>query len=260
MIDLATVFVLAKNTFRESIRSKILYLLVFFVVLLLCLSLFFGKVTIGDEAVVVKNFGLFGISIFTMAYAAIAGTSFLQKELSKKTIYNILAKPVRRSDFLLGKYLGMLTTAACLASCMLPFLLLFTFTIERTFDFLLFEALLGILTQLIIICAVAIFFSAVVITPFLSGAFTVAVFLAGRSTNYLLSLSQDESLSDHARSLAYTVYTLLPHLDWLDLSDAAVYGIHQSANNLFWGLCYAFLYSSVLLLFATVFFTRREFN
>lgn len=255
-----SIIAIARNTFRESLRSKILYALFFFAFVLLCLSSFFGTVTIGDQVVVVKNFGLFGISLFTLAYAAIAGTAFLHKELARKTIYNILAKPVRRSEFLLGKYAGMLATALLLSILMLPLVAFFSIALERSFDTGLVLALYGIMLQLIILCAIAIFFSAVVVTPLLSGAFTVALFLAGRSTGYLLHLLETEAVSGFGASMVKLLYIVLPHLDWLDVSDQVVYGIPVAASHLVWGTLYAICYAGILLVLGIFFFARREFN
>jgi len=72
------------NTYRESVRSKILYSLIFFAVIVVCVSAFFGSVTIGDQVKVIKDFGLFAISLFSAAYAVISGSALLSKELSKK--------------------------------------------------------------------------------------------------------------------------------------------------------------------------------
>jgi len=254
------ILAIARNTYRESVRSKVLYSLFFFAFLVMVLSFFFGTVTIGDRVLVVKNFGLFAMSAFTAAYAAIAGSSFLQKELARKTIYNILAKPVKRSEFLLGKYLGMLMTTLVMLFCMGPLLIGFIAMLEGKTEILLLQAFFGIFCQLIIICAVTIFFSAIVVTPVLSGAFTLGVFFAGRSTNYLLYFIDQGEVSVISAKILKLIYIAIPHLDWLDISDEVAYGVSIPLAELTWGLLYSLGYAGFVLVLASLIFRRREFN
>ena len=89
MSGLDKVMNIALNTVRETIRSKILYSLFFFLILLLAVSAFFGTVTIGDQEKVIKDFGLFALSLFSVLYAVISGSLLLAKELQRKTLYNL---------------------------------------------------------------------------------------------------------------------------------------------------------------------------
>ncbi|MBN8550040.1 MAG: ABC transporter permease subunit [Deltaproteobacteria bacterium] len=254
------IFSIALNTFRESVRSKILYSIMFFALLLVGVSAFFGTVTIGDQVIVIKDFGLMSISLFSVAFAVISGSTLLYKELAKKTVYNILAKPVSRGQFVLGKYFGMFATVAVMACLMGLALSLFVSFFEGRADVLLFEAYLYILLELLIICAVAMFFSSIVVTPMLSGLFTFGVFLAGRSTAQMLYFISPE----HSNSLGSTLVTILcailPRLDILNVGNDLVYGASISKDHLMWAALYALAYSGILLILASAIFKRREFN
>lgn len=252
--------VIAMNTFRESVRSKILYSTLFFALLLVGLSAFFGSVTIGDQVLVIKNFGLTSISLFSVAFAVISGSALLQKELSRKTVYNILAKPVSRAEFVLGKYFGMVATVALLVALMGAALSLFVSIFEGRFDLLLCAGYGYTLLELLIVCAAALLFSSIVVTPLLSGLFTFGIFLAGRSVGYLLFfLTSADEHSLHS-ILFRTLYWLLPRLDVLNIGNDIVYGASIDKTNFIWSLLYALGYSGIMLTLATAFFSRREFN
>ena len=101
---------LALNTFRESIRDRIFYSLLAFAVIMLAFSLVLGNLTIGDEIKIIKDFGLAAISLFGVLIAIFVGISLVYKEMEKRTIYVILAHPISRSQFVLGKYGGLSLT------------------------------------------------------------------------------------------------------------------------------------------------------
>lgn len=254
------VLAIALTTFRESIRSKVLYSTLFFAAVMVLVSALFGTVTIGDQVRVIKDFGLMSVSLFSVAFAVIAGTALLSKELSRKTIYNILAKPVERWHFVCGKYLGMLATTVTMVLVMGAALLIFAAVFEGRFDPLLLQGYFFGVCELIIVCAAAIFFSSIVVTPLLSGLFTFGVFLAGRSTEYLLFFIREKGLSGPLASLLRGLYAVLPHLDRMNLNDRLVYGEAASLTFAATSLLYSLGYAAVLLVLASAIFARREFN
>lgn len=256
------IYIIALNTFRESIRSKILYSVFLFAILLLLASTFFGTVTIGDQIKVIKDFGLFGISLFSVAYVVIAGATLLQKELAKKTIYNILGKSVQRSEFIVGKYLGLLSTAILLTLVMSLGLLAYLYLFENKLDFLILYAAAYLIFELIIVCAASIFFSAIVVTPVLAGLFTFGIFLAGRSSQYLSYFIEQEGLQSYAEKFLKVVHYSLPNLDKLNVINDVVYMNLSmvSPEKIIWSSIYAVSYAAILLTIATIIFNRREFN
>jgi len=251
---------IALTTFRESVRSKVLYSVLFFAVVMVLVSALFGTVTIGDQVRVIKDFGLMSVSLFPVAFAVIAGTSLLSKELAKKTIYNILAKPVRRSEFLWGKYFGMLATTIVMALAMGAGLSAFAWVLEGRIDDALFVGYAFSIMELIVVCAAAIFFSSIVVTPLLSGLFTFGVFLAGRSAEYVLFFIKEKSVNGPLATFLRGLYAVLPHLDLMNFSNALVYGKYPPFDYALFCLLYAMGYAGVLLILAGMIFSRREFN
>ena len=104
------ILAIARNTFRENIRDKVLYNLILFALIMILSSLALGKLTLGNEGKVIVDLGLFSISVFGMLISIFIGIGLVYKELEKKTVYVLLSKPVHRYELVLGKYLGLLFT------------------------------------------------------------------------------------------------------------------------------------------------------
>ncbi|HMO01649.1 MAG TPA: ABC transporter permease subunit [Oligoflexia bacterium] len=259
---LQPILALALNTYRESVRSKILYLAIFFCFFLIVVSSLFAKVSVGDAAQTVKDFGLASCSIFAVAFAVISGAMLLNKELLRKTIYNILSKPVMRWQFVFGKYLGMLLTVGLLILLMTAGLYLYLYLVFAQLDPLIWYGSFFIFLELVILCAVAMFFSALVVTPVLSGIFTFSIFIAGRSVSYLTQYFSQQNLNEPLEAVIQMLYWTLPRLDNLNLINAVVFENFEilSFDRFFFSCLYAISYALVMLMLAAYFFKKREFN
>lgn len=256
------IWAIALTTYRESVRSKVLYTVVFFAFLIIGISSFFGAVTVGDQVKVIKDFGLFSISIFTVAFAVISGATLLSKELAKKTIYNILSKAVHRWEFLIGKYIGMLLTTSVMLALMGVCFVTYLYFFEKQIDYLIIYAIFYNFLELVIVCAAAIFFSSMVVTPVLSGLFTFGIFLAGRSTELLLYFINEGVAQGAMASILKNLNVMLPNLDKLNVANEVVYS-NLSAfgfERMIWSSIYAISYAGILLILANFIFRRREFN
>src|SRR5258708_8132079 len=104
--------VVALNTFREAVRDRVLYNLVFFALLMMAAAVLVGQFSIGIESIVVVSLGLIAISVIGLLIAIFIGVGLVYKEMDKRTFYAVLAKPVRRWEFLLGKFGGLVLTLA----------------------------------------------------------------------------------------------------------------------------------------------------
>jgi Cu-processing system permease protein len=251
---------IAINTLRESLRGKILYATLFFALLVVGASALFSSVTIGDHLKVIKDFGLFTLSFFTVLYAVISGATLLHKELEKKTIYNILAKSVSRSEFIVGKFFGMLSTALILMTIMGLGLIGFCLLLEQKLDPALIQAFPYLVLQITVVCALTIFFSSIVVTPMLSGAFAFFAFFIGRSSEYLLHFVNSHRPTYLPETAVTALYWILPQLDRIDISNQAVYGHIVNPMHLAFSGLYALGYTGLLLVISVLIFSRREFN
>ena len=102
--------VVAINTFREAVRDRVLYNLIFFALMMIGAAILVGQISIGIERMVIINLGLSAISIFGIIMAIFIGVGLVYKEMEKRTLYSLLSKPIRRWEFLVGKFAGLLLT------------------------------------------------------------------------------------------------------------------------------------------------------
>lgn len=251
------ILAIALNTFRESIRDRIFYSLLVFALLMLAFSMVLGNLTIGQPDKIIKDFGLGAISIFGTLIAIFVGIGLVYKEMEKKTIYLILAKPLSRWQFLLGKYIGLSMTlfveVAVMSMCLFG-LLHFYYGLAMPWELL--KAIVPIFFELQLILATALLFSTFT-SPFLSSLFTLSVFVIGHLTQDLRVLAQNsEDVS--LQRLSTFLYYLFPNLEFLNFKSQVVHGLPISTNALFLSLLYATAYSVALLIAAIIIFSKRD--
>ena len=169
---------IAVNTFKESARNKMFYLLVFFGILFALSSRLISFLTLGDSLKVLKDTGLAAINFFCVLIAIFTGINLVYKEIEKKTIYNILSKPVTRDHFIIGKFLGLaLTMLVALLSMSVIFFLLVLLE-GGGFDLKILLYFFMLYLELLIIVAISLLISSFT-TPILSFIFTVSLYLIG---------------------------------------------------------------------------------
>ena len=251
------ILAIAVNTFRESIRDRVYYSLLIFAVLMLCFSMVLGNLTLGDPVKIVKDFGLGAISLFGTLIAIFVGIGLVYKEMEKKTIYLILSKPVGRGQFLLGKYMGLSITLIIEVVVMsLGLFLLLMLVYEQPVPWILFKAIIPIWFELQLMLAVALMFSAWS-SPFLSGLFTLSIFIIGHLTKDLVVLAGNSEDSNF-QMLANVLYYVFPNLENLNFKVQVVHGLPILASDFIYSLSYAFFYTCAILTLAVVIFRSRD--
>ncbi|HEY4187828.1 MAG TPA: ABC transporter permease subunit [Polyangia bacterium] len=255
----------ARNTFREAARNKILYSLLFFAVGLIVSALALGQLSVHEDRRMIRDVGLFGVDIFSVLIAIFVGVNLLYKELALKTVYTILPKPIARWEFVLGKWLGVMATL--LAQIVIMGLVLAaTLLVEgggEALDTALAKALWLLLMNVTIVTSVAMFFSSFS-SPFLSGLFSLGVFVVGRSIPEVRALA--ERMGGAAGQALAATCAVLPNLHLFTPSGTVVGGQHVSVHGAFvgtaylgWTTAYAIGYSAVILVCAMLIFRRRDF-
>src|ERR1044071_3897809 len=101
---------IASNTFREAVRDRVLYNLIAFALLMSGAAVLVGQISIGIERLVVINLGLTAVSLFGIVIAIFIGIGLVSKEIDRRTLYTILSRPVRRWEFIAGKFFGLTGT------------------------------------------------------------------------------------------------------------------------------------------------------
>lgn len=249
----------AWNTFREAIRDKILYNLVFFALLIMGVSTYFGELTLGKRLKIIQDVSLASMSIFGLLIAIFVGIGLVYKEIQRRTIYTLLAKPISRGQFLIGKYLGLALTIILNVAVMSAVLLALTiFYADPVVNWEVGKAVFLILVELMLITAVAVFFSTFS-TPTLSAMFTLGIYIAGRFSSDLVALSS-RSENILLKYLTLALHYLLPNLEKFDVKGLVVHWIPISNAYVFQSLLYGLTYILFLLVAAVLIFRRREFK
>jgi ABC-type transport system involved in multi-copper enzyme maturation permease subunit len=252
---------IALNTFRESVRDRVLYNLVLFVLLLVIASIVLGRVAVGQEARIVIDVGLSAMTIFGVLIAIFIGIGLVSKEIEKRTIAVILAKPVRRSTFILGKYFGLCLTLFVNTAVMavaISFALLYVKSGFDSMQLRLWPGAFLIFLELAIITAVALLFSCFS-SPSLSALFTLLIFLIGRWSPDLKLLAE-ASTSIVTRALCRALYHLLPNLANFNYINEIARGEAVPSRMIAANAIYAGCYVLALLAASVLIFERRSFK
>jgi ABC-type transport system involved in multi-copper enzyme maturation permease subunit len=263
-VSVGRILVIGLNTFREAIRNKVLYSLLFFALLVIVASYAFGALSVHEEVRLTTDLGLAGMSLFSILIAVFVGVNLLYKELERKTIYSLVPKPIYRSQLVLGKFLGMLLTITVLVAVMAAVLSAVLALRGSAPTEAVAKTVVLIYLEVAVVTAVALLFSSFS-TPFLSGLFTVGVFLLGRSVpDIRLVASKLESAP--AAFVVRAIARIIPNLRYFYTTGTEAGGAYVSVHASFpdWsyvGLAagYAALYIAVILALSVLLFSRRDF-
>jgi len=248
--------VIAGNTIRELVRSKLLYNLLIFAVLLIGGSLFVAQLTIGQWDRIILDMGLAAIQVSGLLISVLIGVSLLAGEIDKRTLYPTLARPIARSTFLLGRYLGLgailATNVAVMLGCLAGVLDLAGYSITA----ITVQACVLILVELLLMAAFALFFSSFT-TPVLAAAFSLSTFLIGHLLGDLKNFGS-RSHSELAQAVTGFAYRLLPDLELLNLKSQAASQLPVEAAVVRLGVLYGLAYAGLVLAAAVLLFRSRD--
>jgi ABC-type transport system involved in multi-copper enzyme maturation permease subunit len=251
--------VVALNTFREAVRDRVLYNLVFFALMMISAAILVGQISIGIEQIVIGSLGLSAISLIGLLIAVFIGVGLVSKEMDKRTLYALLAKPVRRWEFLVGKFAGLVLTLAVNTAAMAVGLFLALLAVKHTLergDSILLIAVFFIWLKLALVVALALLFSCST-TPLLAILYTAGIYIAGLFVSQMRNLSSGTMGPGLAAIMRWLSY-ILPNFDNFDVMAAATHGRSIPAALIFQNTIYAAVYCAVVLAAAAVVFSRRD--
>lgn len=251
------VWAIARNTFREAKRDRVLYLLFFFAAGAIVFSRVLALLTVGDKLKIIRDVGLASISFFGVLMAVLMGTGLVYKEIDKKTIYTLLAKPISRPQFILGKFLGLALTLFIMTALMTVIFLGLVFVHSGRVEASLLPALYFSFLEFLLVTAVAILFSTFS-TPILSSIFSLAFFLIGH-LSWGLELLLRKIVAPVSRAAVTVLYRLLPDLENFNVRTEVVHGLPIPAGLYLDATLYGLVYTAFLLGLAVLIFRRRDF-
>ncbi len=249
---------IAFNTFREAIRDRILYSLLVFALAMIGVSVVLSTLSVGGEARIIKDLGLAAIGLVGSLIAVLIGVGLVHKEIERRTLYTIITKPIRRADFIVGKFLGLALTLAVNTVIMGASLFLLASAMEARFAWELLLPVALTFLKLLVVTAIAILFSTFS-TPTLSAIFTLALVVMG-------SLAEDLKLfaatfgGPILQGVVAALYLVLPNLARLDVGTAVVHGRSVPAAIAGLAAAYGAAYVVALLAGAVWIFQYRDFK
>ena len=254
----------AKNTFKEAIRDRVLYGFLFFAICLILFSLVLGQLSFNEEVRAVVDIGMACISLFATLMAIFLGITLLHKEIEKRTLYTILARPVSRTSYMIGKFLGLAATLYVQILLMTVVWIIVLKIQDARLPAGILPAIILICCETTIIISVALFFTSFS-SPLLSGLFSLGIFAAGRGANLVAELAEKESaaflspLLKGASTVLPNLYLFYPSGKMIDGTWATVHAQFISSGYLISTVAYGVCYLTVFLLLAIVLINRREF-
>ena len=254
---LNTIFVIAKNTFREAIRDRVLYNLVVFVLIITASAIFLSELTAGQEVRTIVNLGLSAMLIFGAFIAIFVGVGLVSKEIEKRTLYAVFSKPIGRGTFILGKYFGLCLTLLVNTIVMgIGVSLALLYVGGSDLAATIWGAIALIYLELAILTAVAILFSTFS-SPALSALLTFLVFIIGHSSSVLME-SAGKTGSGLGQIFFQAIYYMFPNLSLFSFITNAAHGDFPPTAMLGGGIMYTICYVAVLMAISILIFSRRN--
>ena len=254
---LYTVSSIAFNTYREAVRSKILYSILFFGIFIIGFSAALGEFSFYQNERVIKDVGLFALSTFGSLMAVFLGVSFVYKEIERKSIHNILSKPVRRWQYFVGKFLGIVFTLYLQLLLMFVVLCVILFFWVEHVPINVVIAFVLICVEVTIVTTIALLFSSFS-TPYLSGFMTLGAYLIGKGGAFIRRFAEgrDEVVLQAVLDVADRI---TPALYVFDISAQVTYDLRVPGRFIYHAVAYGFCYSVVVIMVGILVFSRRDF-
>jgi ABC-type transport system involved in multi-copper enzyme maturation permease subunit len=250
------IIAIARNTFLETIRDRILNAILVFAVVLIGASILLGQLSAGQDIKIIKDLGLASLGFFGVIIAVFVGTSLVHKELDKRTVFVVLTKPVHREVFLVGKLVGLLATLTVLVVAMGAAYMGLLVILKVPVTVGVFQAIGFSWLELLVLTTVTLVFSTFS-TPVLCMLYAFALYFIGHNATTFYTLAKKAGMG--MQQLLLALYYVMPNLEVFDIKNKVVYNYVATSAEVSWAVAYAFGYSAFLFAIAAMIFRRREF-
>jgi ABC-type transport system involved in multi-copper enzyme maturation permease subunit len=251
------VLAITSNTFKETIRDRVLAVIVVFALIMIVGGLWLGSISLGQQGRMMTDFGLVAVTFFGLVVAVFVAAGLVHKEVEKRTVFVLFSKPVSRAAFIAGKFIGLCGTMAVVLAGMGAFLFALVWVVSGSASAMVLVAVAMIYVQLLAVMAVTILFSTLG-SAILAAVLGICVFVAGQLSHNVLALTR---LGHNvvSEALSWVVYVIVPNFSAVDVKAGAV-----GEQTVAWGqiglwTAYLAAYVVVALALAALVFRRREF-
>jgi ABC-type transport system involved in multi-copper enzyme maturation permease subunit len=264
--------VVAWHVLKQHVRNRVLYAIAAFAALLVASSVLIDQITAGQDLKIIKDLGLAAIELAGLLMSVFVGVSLVSQEIDRRSVFNVLSKPIPRWEFIAGKYAGLVLTLAVNVAALTAVLYVMLWWMGATAsdnvraaweapatDPRLLLAVLMIAAELALLTAIAMFFSTFSSSAMLSAALTAGLFIAGVESGALRQFSQTVD-APAAAPVVSAVGWLVPAFSIFNVKAEVVHGLPVAPDRIWFALAYAVVYSAVAVFAAALVFSRREFR
>ncbi|MEQ9502403.1 MAG: ABC transporter permease subunit [Deltaproteobacteria bacterium] len=250
------ILAIATNTLRQTIRQRLYFNIGIFGVGMVLLSMVMANITFGEPARVVRSIGLSGTAIAVDLIALLVSVALVHSEIDRKTLFIVLTRPVSRTEYVIGRYLG-LVAALCLALAGFVVVFILVLLSQKQSELRMQDvvALLAILPEACVLGAFGMLLSTFS-TPTLSAGLGLGFWLAAASADDLVRLTA--KAEPFVQSGAKVVALVLPAFSRFNFRDAAIYDLAIPRVDLVAAGAYGVLWVVVLVAISAAVLSRRE--
>lgn len=249
---------IAENTFKESLRQRILILIVIFAVLLIIVSVFMSPFALGESSRIIRDIGLGAAAFFSFLVIVVIGSGLIHKDIEKRTLYTVVTKPVKRSEIILGKFVGLLLLLIILVLGMYCIQQLIILLLEGMFETRLLLSLPFLCLEIMVLISIMLLFSSFS-SPGLTSIMAVIFYIIGHASPDI-RLFAEQTSTPLFRYIAYAVYYIMPNLENFNVRLELVHDLALPAEQIIFMLCYGLVYVIMLLYLSVILFERKEFK
>ncbi|MFH1312813.1 MAG: ABC transporter permease subunit [Candidatus Eisenbacteria bacterium] len=249
---------LASNTFREGVRDRLFVAVVIFGAAILASSFIIAPLSLGEQERITQDMGLAAISVLSFLIAVLIGTGIVYKEIERRTIYTVIAKPVSRWQFIIGKFAGLTATVSLLMAMMTVLLVVVSWVAAGSFHPHILTAVFLTWMELLLLTALSVMMSTLS-SPILGAIFTLLLYLIGHTSADLKQLASRFG-SGSVKVVVGAIYYTLPNLEYLNVRSKVIHDVPIDFHYVAFASSYALLYTMAFLIIAVLVFERREFK
>jgi ABC-type transport system involved in multi-copper enzyme maturation permease subunit len=252
-----SIFVIATNTFREIIRDRILYGLMVFALLLIGLSLILGELSYAEQSRISADFGFLAINISSVIIAIFIGSTLVSREIEQRTVYTLLAHPVTREQFLLGKVLGLFLVNILVAISLSLLLSIVFYFLKNPWSMECTLTVFGIMLESLVMLAVTVLFGTIT-RPMLVVSYSIGIFIIGRSVDSLKFFAE-KSTDPGFKMISAVLQKSFPNLSKFNWSNYVLVSDQIPYSMIMWSTVYALSWVAICVFLSALIFRKKDF-
>lgn len=252
---MSIIFTIAKNTFKETVRDRIFYAILILALISIVGFTLLGSLSLGQDLKIITDFGLAGIYLFSILMAIFLGTSLIRKELEQRTAYIILSQPVSRTQFIVGKFLGLGLTILIANLIMAAVYLPIIWKLGGVFPGVALLAIFMQFFETLIFVALATLLSTIT-SPIAASIYSVLIFIIGHSLSILTGVANKSNAV--VQKIYLVIYYLFPNLEKFNFRLEAAHNLSIPPFLIVFALLYGLIFIILFIMLAALALTAQD--